>query len=217
MYTKEIAYELAKELQRLTGERPHLIINELHRIKMDANRKIGQATFNEQAAKVTYQEYHGFIAEAKSAIIGNGLFLDIHGQTHAKGWHELGYLLSKFDLNNDASPIQPASSSIKTLASRYPDDQFDALVRGSKSLGFFLEQQDASYQAVPSPSNPKPLQHGYFSGGYNIKTYGSRNGNGIVDGIQVEAHKSVRKSSVYKSFAQNLAKAVSDFMKEHYQ
>ena len=43
VYTKELTLAIRDEIYNLYGEYPHVIINELHRSKLDANRKIGQA------------------------------------------------------------------------------------------------------------------------------------------------------------------------------
>lgn len=212
-WTKGIALELAKNLKRLTGHQPHVIINELHRSKMDANRELGEATFYQPLSVKAYNEYHRFAAKAKASITGNGLFLDIHGQTHSKGWHEFGYLLSRNALNSRGR-LNPRHSSIRALAARSKFN-FDSIVRGSKSLGFYLEQQDKKYRSVPSPKNKRPQKHDYFSGGYNTKIYGSQAG-GKVDAIQIEAHSKVRTRSTYKSFSKKLAKAIKAFMDKHY-
>lgn len=215
-YTKSMAIRLSTELLELTGERPHVILNELHRSKMDANREIGQATFNNQISMVAYNEFHAFIDEARSRINGSGLFLDIHGQIHAKRWHEFGYLLTKTILNRTSHPIQARYSSIKSLASRYPEDEFESIVRGEKSLGYLLEDESQGlYPSIPSPSNPKPLKDDYFAGGYNTRAYGSKYG-GAIDAIQVEAHKDVRKKNVYQVFTDTLARAVKRYMDLHY-
>ena len=44
-YTREITLLLRDELHNLYGEYPHVIINELHRSKLDANRRIDQAAW----------------------------------------------------------------------------------------------------------------------------------------------------------------------------
>ena len=68
---------------------------------------------------------------------------------------------------------------------------FPALLRGANSLGSWL--QTGGYASVPSPGNPNPNGGNYFSGGFNVDTYGSSNGS-PVDGVQVESPFSVRST-----------------------
>ena len=76
-----------------SGQYPHLIINNLRRNKMDANRNKPEATFGESIPEQAWEEFHEFINQAEIAIGGKGLFLDIHGHGHPVNWAELGYLI----------------------------------------------------------------------------------------------------------------------------
>ena len=71
----------------------------IRRSKLDANREINEATFNVPDAGRAFQDYHNFIRKARSAISGAGLLLDIHGQAHKRERTELGYLISRRNLN----------------------------------------------------------------------------------------------------------------------
>ena len=75
------------------GEYPYVIINNLHRSKLDANRDKPEATFGEEVPEVAWNEYHNFIDRAKAEISGPGLFIDVHGHGHDNNWAELGYLI----------------------------------------------------------------------------------------------------------------------------
>ena len=82
----------------MTSKRPHLVINHLHRKKLDANRDIGEAALGNAIAEEAFNEFHQCINEAKETIKaddcvdGTGLFLDIHGHGHPNNWAELGKL-----------------------------------------------------------------------------------------------------------------------------
>ena len=73
-----------------------MVINNLHRNKLDANREIGEATLGDSTAEMAFNEFHQCIEEAKAAIEadtcvnGSGLFLDMHGHGHPNNWAELG-------------------------------------------------------------------------------------------------------------------------------
>ena len=75
------------------GEYPYVVINNLHRSKLDANRDKPEATFGEEVPEVAWNEYHNFIDRAKAEISEPGLFIDVHGHGHANNWAELGYLI----------------------------------------------------------------------------------------------------------------------------
>ena len=210
-YTKEISQELANEITKLTGIKPHLIINELHRSKFDGSREIHEATFDEPNAMEAYYDYHGTIAQVKSSITGRGLFLDIHGWIHKEEWVGLGYLVTRRRLNNN-TPLAKYSS-IRSLNSQLNHVPFDVVLRQDRSLGRYLEEQYIA--AVPSPEHPSPGRLKYYSGGFNTRKYGSRY-SGKLDAIQVEIPERYRKKHFFINFSRDLAKAVVAFMNENY-
>ena len=65
---------------RAAGKSPHVIINHLHRDRMDPNCDIERACFNNALAEDAYTAYHGFIEQAQRNTRARGLLLDIHGQ-----------------------------------------------------------------------------------------------------------------------------------------
>ena len=65
------------------------------------------------------------------------------------------------------------------------DISFAKLIRGPASLGGLLQQRGT--RSVPSTADPDPDGGAYFSGGYNTKRHGSRDG-GTISGIQMEHH-----------------------------
>ena len=177
---------------------------------MDANREYDQGTFRNPIAGKAYKEYQGFIEKAKKSIKkGNGLIFDIHGQTHKEGWVELGYLVSTWRLNKDV-PLAKYSS-IKSLAER-SSSTFKSILRGRKSLGYFLQKQ--LIKTIPSPAHLRPGKGGYFNGGYNIKRHGSLRG-GNIDGIQIEIPRRYRNKDTAQSFTISLAKAIHMFALEN--
>ncbi|XP_040298136.1 uncharacterized protein LOC121009228 [Bufo bufo] len=208
LYTQEMALAVAKEICRLTsGFCPHIVINNLSRSKLDPNRDKDEAAFGVPDADQAWDEFMGFIRSAKSHM-SQGLLIDIHGQSHPEQWIELGYLISKANL--DSGKFSASDTSIYALSKRRPDASFEELLRGRQSLGMFIEEQNVNYVCVPSPSNPGPNGGAYFSGGYITSTHGSKI-SGEVDAIQIELPKWIRENVERPKFAAVLAKAILNF------
>ncbi|XP_044162010.1 uncharacterized protein LOC122946438 isoform X2 [Bufo gargarizans] len=208
LYTQEMAFAVAKEICRLTsGYSPHIVINNLSRSKLDPNRDKDEAAFGVPDADQAWDEFMGFIRSAKSHM-SQGLLIDIHGQSHPEQWIELGYLISKANL--DSGKFSASDTSIYALSKRRPDTSFEELLRGRQSLGMFIEEQNVNYVCVPSPSNPGPNGGAYFSGGFITSTHGSKI-SGEVDAIQIELPKWIRESVERSKFAAVLAKAILNF------
>ncbi|KAM4695626.1 uncharacterized protein WCC33_014426 [Rhinophrynus dorsalis] len=208
LYTLETALNLAKEISRLTaGHYPHIIINHLSRSKLDPNRDKDEAAFGNAQAEQAWDEFMNFISLAKLRI-SKGLLIDIHGQAHPEEWIELGYTISKTSL--DAGTFSAGDSTIFSMSKELYDVPFETLLRGSRSLGKFIEDQNINYICVPSPTNPGPNGGNYFSGGYIVQTHGSKNG-GEIDAIQIELPRWIRESAERPSFCVSLSKALMNF------
>ena len=102
---------------------------------MDPNRDMDVSCANEvDDCRQAYNDFHFFIKKyfaidlmgRSSNQYEQGLLIDIHGQTHAEGWIELGYLLSAKELDTKVFAYQ---SSIRQMASlsKY---SFEDLLRG---------------------------------------------------------------------------------------
>ena len=115
-YTKQLGTLIVKELTALTNKRPYVIINHLHRMKVDVNTDLERGTFGVPIAVEAWKAYHSFIEKAKREIGGPGLLIDIHGQNHPESWIELGYTLSADQLNNKTYCAK--DTSINFLASQ---------------------------------------------------------------------------------------------------
>jgi hypothetical protein len=191
--TEELAREIGAAFSRATGRRPHLIINRLHRRKLDANRAEPEAACGADAAVTAFREFHAFIDSARVRVLsdfGRGWFTDLHGHGHPVARLELGYLLSASqlrlsDAQMDASTVYENGSSIRAFSQTSPLS-FSALLRGPASLGALLEAE--GYRAVPGSLDAAPaIGEDYFSGGYNTQRWGCASG-GELCGVQLEAH-----------------------------
>jgi len=216
VFTVHLARLLAKALERQTGKRPYIVINRLHRIKLDCNRKVEEAALGEPDAVIAWKAYHDAIETAKVAIGGRGLLLDIHGHSHAENWVELGYGVSRTRMN--LGNYGPSDTSIRSLHEwcqmQDASKHISELLSGHKSLGGLLEK--AGYKVVPSPKHPSPKTGNYFSGGYSILRHGSKD-IGCIDAIQIESPFKLR-SIVSKrwKYAKSLARAVAEFLQINY-
>ncbi len=223
-WTKEITEGIYKKMESETGCYPHVIINLLHRKKLDANRDITEAADGNPTAESAWQAYHHFINAAKHQIIedyGRGLFLDIHGHGHPIQRIELGYLLSKNKLQLSDSTLNTNTyikqSSIRTLAGdNIQNISHSELIRGPYSFGTIMDHK--AFSCVPSSSIPFPhANEPYFSGGYNTKRYGSRDNNGKIDGIQVELNHDIRfNSGMRKLLVDALTSGINEYLDHHY-
>lgn len=216
--SQEYTREVVEHIQRLTGKYPHLIINKLHRSKLDANRPLAEAAQGHQWAEQAWYEFHTFIdiAEARAAADwGRGHYFDLHTKDASQST-DVGLLLSSSELNLSNRELNGTlkyanKSSIKNLANT-STASFSDIIRGRLSLGKFL--QDRGYVVVPSPALPGPKAQYYYNGGYNTYTHGSNRG-GTIDATQVESYYKYlgRNRSAY---ARALAESIVLFMEKNY-
>ena len=191
--TAELAREIGSAFLARTGRRPHIVLNLLHRDRMDANRDVGEAACGSPAAEAAWRDYHAFIDAARAAVGaggGRGWYTDLHGHGHAAQRLELGYglgaaTLRRADAELDATPALESAASVATF-SRASPLSFSALLRGPTALGTLFA--DAGYPAVPSRQDPAPASgEGYFSGGYSTARHACASG-GAICGVQIEAN-----------------------------
>jgi len=219
LYTRSIAKKVSKKLEELTGgQKPHIIVSSMHRSRMDPNRNEEEGAQGRPLAQWAYHEFHGKIAQVKSQMDGPGLLLDFHGQTHAGDRTELGYAVSRTNINKGRkNPENLQRSSIDALALRTGGGH-EALIWGDEGLGAFMETLGC--RAVPSNRPQEDPKRGDYYGGAKpdkiIYRYGTRNGAGQVDAIQVEMQKDVRKDEAHEEFAEKLGEAIFNFYKRHY-
>ena len=220
--TQDTARAVADALRARTGRPVHLVLCNLRRSKLDANREVAEAAQGNPFAIQAWTEYHGFIDAARQAIsirYGRGLYVDLHGHGHPKARLEIGYLLDAGDLGQSDTELDQSSmatqSSIRTLAVE-ADVPFSELLRGPTSLGGLLEGRGVP--SVPSPSNPGPGADPYFNGGYSTARHGSQSG-GPISGVQIECHYAgVRDTAANRAaFASALADVLAVYVNQHFR
>lgn len=222
-YTQELAREMAQAFFERTGCYPHVVINLLHRKKFDANRAIVEAADGNTTVEQAWYTYHEFLDSAKAQIVedyGRGLFLDLHGHAHPIQRIELGYLLSRSELQLANTALNTTSyieqSSIQTLVQDNLASLTHAqLLRGDYSLGELLASK--GLPTVPSAADPYPIgTDPYFSGGYNTVRHGSLSG-GNIDGIQIECNQDIRFDAVLRGrLADSLTQSINEYINLHY-
>lgn len=206
------------------GFRPYIIVNHLHRSKMDANRNRTDATCGNPQAQEVWDIFHGEVKKSRDEVIRTfkrGLYLDLHGHGNPKQRIELGYLLfddelalSMEELNSEAlirvSSVQDLARNNRSAASHY------MLLKGPEAFGSLLHNK--GFPAIPSLTDPVPLaSDNYFSGGYNTAQYSSYNG-GTVDGIQVECNRNGLRETVQQrsQFATAFTEVIITYLETFY-
>jgi hypothetical protein len=222
--TQELARAVANALHARTGCWPHLVINRLHRRKLDANRDLPEAADGNPVAGQAWMDFHEFLGAAKNEVnlqFGKGFYVDLHGHAHSIQRLELGYLLYSDELQLSDATLNQSKytgySSIRQLAFANPQNLSHAeLLRGEKSFGALMAGR--GYPATPSPEDPFPADtDDYFSGGYNTARYSSYAG-GTIDGLQIECNRTGVRDSLSQvlRFADSLAVTLLEYMQEHY-
>ena len=222
--TQELVRAMGASMQRLFGCSPHIIINRLHRRKLDANREIIEAAQGNPQAERAWNEFHQFIDSAKRAVersFGRGFYLDMHGHGHDIQRLELGYLLREDELRLPDDSLNKGKyigfSSIRNLVGTNKQGASHArLLRGDGALGTLLGQR--GYPAVPSKQDLAPkVGDDYFDGGYNTARHSSYRG-GTIDGVQIECNfMGVRDSpTAIRRFADSLALVMQQFLRLYY-
>jgi N-formylglutamate amidohydrolase len=221
--TDLLAIALKKALANLLGKTPHTVICNVLRSKIDVNRTLSEATCDNATAALTWNDYHNFIGAAKTRILqtyGKGILIDIHGHGHTVQKLELGYNLTASELSGTDAYINGSSkvagSTVRNLVGTNLNGfSHAALVRGAFALGTFLE--NAGYPSVPSAVNLNSGTDDYFSGGYTVEKWGSKDGDAL-DAIQIECnYDGVRNSTAnINRFADSLAHAIKYYVEKHY-
>ena len=223
LFTQELGRSTLDAFFEQTGCYPHVIINLLHRRKFDANREIMEAADGNPIVEESFAAYHAFIETAKEQIqdsFGRGLFLDLHGHAHTIQRLELGYRLTRSQLQMEDAELNTEDlierSSIRSLVSENISSSSHAeLLRGEDSFGTLCEDRDIA--AVPSAPMPFPFDNeSYFTGGYNTLRHGSSEG-GNIDAIQIECNQDIRfDTDTRDNFADSLVIIINDFINTHY-
>ncbi|MHA7864937.1 hypothetical protein [Flagellimonas marinaquae] len=222
-FTIELALAIMDEFDNM-GQRPYLVINKMHRSKMDANRNREGASCGDKNAQAVWDLFHDHIQKSMASVnvkFKKGLFIDLHGHGNPKQRVELGYLLYEDELALpdsilDSQALLEVSSIQNLVKNNLAGASHADLLKGENAFGSLLAQR--GFATVPSRTDPIPLpSDNYFSGGYNTATYSSYNG-GTIDGIQVECNRiGLRETpSDRQAFAEAFVSTVATYFQVHY-
>jgi|TARA_B110000881_G_scaffold218285_1_gene237504 hypothetical protein len=225
--TKGLSIAIMDILNLNFGSRPYVIINNLDRKKIDANRDSIEGVQKNIYAKRAWEEYHYYIEYSKNKIIQDfnyGLFLDIHGHgINPDGFYDLrswlGYLLKGDELDKPDYELNNISyqkkSSINTLVTISSED-FVQVLRGVNSFGSMLDS--LGYKTLPSINDLSPEGMRYFSGGYNTNFHGSSENGGQISSIQIETpYPGIRDNNFnWNKFGEALSVVLQRYFKLHY-
>ena len=167
-YTREITVMLADQLTLITNDKPHVVLNNLHRNKIDLNREINLGCFHVPEAEQAWRDFHHFIKDAKTNLKGKkGLIIEIHGNNKTEQWDMYGYSTKSEVL--DQKIIYPNQTSIRNIGESIEHD-FESILRGEESLGSLM--QEKGFNSIPSIKNKYPYGRTYYGGDYTIREHG---------------------------------------------
>jgi len=216
-YTLELTESIIDQFHKQIQKTPYAIIGEISRKKVDLNRQREKA-YEDENAKVVYNYFHSLIQNSEIEIDAKykkGLYIDIHGQSHPKGYLEFGYLLVNdiLKLEDNLLLKYQNKTSIKTL-SKFSDKSFLEQLKGSTSIGTLMCEE--GYPSVPSKEIPFAIDDNYFEGAYDTIRYGSLTG-GNISGIQIEfPYKNIRDTKEHREeCAEAFVKSIIKFVKIH--
>ena len=164
-----------------TGLYPHIIINNIHRSRLDPDTGIEVGAQNNYAAGY-FNRYHNYIQvaiDSTEANFGIGILVNLSGhENDNNNFIELGYLLSKEDLSKSDANIESyeTKSSLNAISS-VSDARFSETVRGFDSMGKKIMEMNCckpiyyTFNVTPSPSFPSPESESYNPGGYTVSKY----------------------------------------------
>lgn len=223
LYTRELVMEIRTAFYNRTGRYPHVVVNRVHRARVEPNRDLLAGACQDPEAEIAWNEYHEFIEVAKARVEadhGRGWFTDIHGHAHPIKRLELGYLLEGSDLRLsdatlDGNVAYENESSFRTLSAN-TTVSFSRVLRGPAGLGTLLQAE--GYASVPSGSTPAPLAgEPYFSGGYSTDRHTCIRITTNICGLQIEHDSTVKvPQSARANYAAALVRTYETYLAQNF-
>ncbi|RAV29650.1 N-formylglutamate amidohydrolase [Sinomicrobium soli] len=218
MRTIELTREIQKILIKEYGVRPHVVVSNLSRRKIDLNREIGPGTCGNAAARPAWQQYHNYLDTAIAVARRDHkrvLLLDIHAHAHTIQRLELGYLINGKAIRDayrgkDLETLA-GTSSLTNIIPENEGSSLHPMLFGAKAFGTLAGNN--SIPSVPSQQDPYPKDgEKYLSRGYITQHYTSPD-YPEVHGIQVEINRSVRSDGARVEAAKRMAKTIMEYMR----
>jgi len=228
--TKELTLAMADSIKKKTGLRPHIIINHLHRSKLDANRRIEVAAQGDANAQKAWKAYMAYVDSAKKTLKyynTSGLLIDVHGNAHTPQRTEVGYLLNKDDFTTYKNSLNTWAAFTSIYAMVKGDVTLQDLIKGDYALGTLInEKSNPQIRTTPSKAFPEPADKTffgdglYFNGGYITARFGSRvKGETKISSIQLEFNSDVRSATTTtrNKYAGQIADALKVYMDKYFK
>ena len=192
------------------GLYPHIIVNNISRSRLDPDASTEVGAQNNYATAY-FNRYHNYIQVAIDSTEANfGIGVLVNLSAHKDDDNELvelGYLLSKDDLNNSDSYIENfASQSSLSAISNVSDAQFSESVRGFDSIGKKMMELNCckpiyyTFDVTPSPSFPNPQSDDYNPGGYTVNKY-ANTGTSNISTVEFSTPYNGHRDSPYAYIA----------------
>lgn len=218
--TQPLTREIRAYMRNTYGKSPYIIVNHLHRNRIDQNRDLHEAICEHTDLMTeAWNDFHGYVDTALWKAVtehGYALYIDIHGHGRSTPRLEIGYRLSATDLKRlydspalaGLTLLQKASIRDVFLLFDRSNSDFHDLIMGENAFGTLIASE--GIRAVPSQDEPH-LQPGepYFNGGYNTARY-TGDDYPRVYGFQIECHRPVRDNRT--AFVRKLSKALLDYV-----
>jgi len=212
----EAALDLALQIEDLTGETPHLVLNHLHADILNAAASQEDGAGEHADTQAAWEEFHSFIRTSKSEVIsawGAGHYIDFHANRHDEGWVQVGVGLTAATLDEDDDAIRASctDSTVAHLCTTGAD--LLELTQGATSLGGLLASK--GHSSVPSPDQPSPGAGNFSASSWNTWEHGSHLG-GRIDATLLDNHRSMLSEAERAGYTRDLAEAIIAFLNTHY-
>lgn len=218
MRTIETARAIQDAFQKKYNKRPYMVISHLSRRKVDHNREIELATCGDPIAQEAWHYYHSSIDSALAHVVeqfGHTFFVDLHGHAHPNQRLELGYALTKNNLQdafaNRHVEKLAEGSSLNNYLQQHPTITLHELLFGPNAFGTLMYNEGIA--STPAMQDPHPVgDEAFFAGGYITRKYTSSDYPSVY-GLQIEAQfKGIRDTpSNRRVFAEAFADAITKF------
>jgi len=192
--TDTLTFAVASAIERLTGQRPYVVVAHFSRRQIDANRPAEEAVESEEARKV-YDAYHDALRQFRAEILarhGTGILIDLHGH------------------GGNPEVLYRGTADGQTVRNLRETRGQDALTGDTGLLaplaraGIKLQPENGS----PAAENPA------LNGGYIVRKYGSFAG-GSFDAVQLELGGALRGAERLPGVAEALGESLVQYWRKY--
>jgi hypothetical protein len=212
----EAALHVMFEIEEITGEVPHMILNHLHADILNAAASQEDGAGEHPDTQAAWEEFHTFIRTAKTEVIstwGSGHFIDFQANGHGEGWTGVGVGLTAAALSGEADAIRASCTDTTVAHLCTTGADLLELTQGATSLGGLLSTN--GHLVVPSPDLPTPGDGNFSKSNWNTWEHGSHLG-GRTDATLLDNHQSLLTEENRAEYSRDLAETIISFLNIHY-